>query len=545
VELAIFAPPKSCWLLSGDSLRLSQILINLTGNAIKFTKSGRIEVRIECKHVSAKRVSLIFKVTDTGIGMTPEVCESLFQPFTQADSSTSRHYGGTGLGLSITKKLVELMNGHIKVISKPEEGTTFLVELDFKRESGEQQWALPAIAPKQVLIVDDNDFARMALKAAVESLDWPVKTFSRADILLEQLLSTPDWQNDDVVLLTDWDMEPLNGLEFIQTLQAKLRLDQRPVTMLISGHDFSRLAEITEPLGVVPFSKPVVAQNLVDAYQAVKSDKQLPDVGLRKALKGIRILLVDDSPINLEVAQTLLKAEGAEVHCEESGSAAIDYLHSSGVQIDVVLMDIQMPEMDGYTATRHIRKSFDQKTLPILGLSANVLPEDKQKGRQAGMNDYLGKPIDIEKCIESILAVCQRPRSAADNAEDIAQELPAAAGKVAKLALIDQPFVEKSFARHQDLYRNMLVKFSERFARLAFDDADPEALMQLAHNLKGAAGNLGLKRLSAEAAEMESACKFGSEIQPVLISFKAVLSQTLQAIDDFEWARFLDNRQQQ
>ena len=393
--------------LQGDPFRLGQVLQNLIGNAIKFTETGQVIVRTVLKEHSSGQVRLEFSIEDTGIGITAEQLAGLFQPFTQADSSTGRKYGGSGLGLTISQRLVRLMDGEIRVESQPGVGSSFIfdVQLGLPSAQDSQPGApAPDFAGLRVLAVDDNLAALDAIRAVLESLRCQVTVSRSAEAGLETLAAGESFD----LLCMDWNIPgQMNGLQAIQLIRQTPALQTLPAILMVTAEEGLRLADNLEPDAYLV--KPVLHTNLVAgllkalrrAESAPAATDQLSENSeAMKKLAGSRVLLVEDNEINQVLAVELLSSAGMQVLIANNGEEAVQMVSQD--VFDVILMDIQMPGMDGYTACRQIRQLAKPEIaqLPIIAMTADALPRDREKAFIAGMNDYISKPVDFRQLIE-------------------------------------------------------------------------------------------------------------------------------------------------
>lgn len=405
--------------LIGDSLRLNQILINLLSNALKFTPGGG-SVRLEIRQIQKKnkRVRLRFTVSDTGIGMGGEFMGRLFQPFEQESAATSRQFGGTGLGMSICKNLVTLMGGTIAVKSELEVGSTFVVELDFDTAEtiGASSSHNQTLDSLKVLIADDDQDSCIHTSLLLDNLGilshW---VLSGAECVEEVLAAHKIGEEYDVCLI-DWKMPGMDGIEVTRRVREFVGPDT--TIIIITAYDWSSIEERAREAGANAFlSKPIFASTLYNMLLAATGiESAIKPHGNMKpglALKDRRVLLAEDNALNQEIAVELLKIAGIKVDCVGNGQEALNYFLANGDDCDLILMDIQMPVMDGYQATRAIRHSKrpKAKTIPIVAMTADAFHEDIVKASEVGMNGHLTKPIDsvrlyrmIEDSIVSSLA---------------------------------------------------------------------------------------------------------------------------------------------
>jgi signal transduction histidine kinase/CheY-like chemotaxis protein len=394
LELAIGVEPDVPRALVGDALRLQQVLVNLAGNAIKFTERGEISLRVARLPAPGGATVLRFAVRDTGIGLNEEQMARLFSPFTQADLSTTRRFGGTGLGLTISKGLIELMQGSIEAHSVPGEGSEFRFTVPLGA-SGDT--VPPASTPVHLLLADDNATSRQCIAQAIAAAGWTCDVFDTGADALARLQGGAAYD----ALLLDWHMADSSAL---------LDHGGPPVICLLNGYGREQLMEDMASARIAAcLAKPVTAVALREAVHAALATRGrdeapgLADTG-PALLAGVRILLVEDNPINQVVARGLLEQVGAHVTVAEDGAVAVALLRDrdGGVAYDLVLMDVQMPVMDGFTATRTIRDEL-QLGLPVIAMTAGVMASEREQCIAAGMNDFIGKPIDVEQMFETVV----------------------------------------------------------------------------------------------------------------------------------------------
>jgi PAS domain S-box-containing protein len=420
LELLLAVPPKLPSALVGDPWRLGQVLLNLANNAVKFTERGEVIVAIKLVEQGAQFVKLRFEVRDTGIGMSAEEQQRLFEPFSQADVSISRRYGGTGLGLAISWNLVQLMGGELQVNSAPGSGSRFYFTLPFKLQAEAAATASRSgTAPlrgARVLVVDDNAAARILLADMCADLGF------QADVAVDgkqavHLVIAADKQDVPYrLVLLDWKMPGMDGVECARMLgEQHLLRHPAPVILMVTAYSLDeatrQLSQEQVTVGAM-LNKPVTPSTLLDACTAVlgtlapppssraRPSGQTAEVGRPGGLEGARILLVEDNEINAELAVDLLTEAGVRVSVARNGKEALDSLAVR--QFDAVLMDCQMPVMDGYSATRALRQVKRLQELPVIAMTANAMVGDREAALAAGMNDQITKPIVIEEMFATL-----------------------------------------------------------------------------------------------------------------------------------------------
>src|SRR5438105_4579134 len=411
LEFLIHVAPAIPEQLLGDPFRLGQILTNFVNNAIKFTERGEIGLNIDLLERTGEKVQLKFSVRDTGIGMTREQAAKLFQPFSQADMSTTRKHGGTGLGLSISRKLAELMGGRVWLESEPGSGSTFnfTVWLDVGSATGTGKVVPERLAQLRVLVVDDNPVAREILQEPLSTLTARVDTVATG----KEAIATVQ-QNDatvpyDIVFM-DWRMPGMDGLQTSRHIKSDETLKHPPAIVLVTAFGREEVREEAERLQlegflVKPVTKSMIVDTLVNVFAHEGEAATVTANGEQAMrLRGARILLTEDNDINQQIAIELLEGTGATVTVANNGREALDLL-SNGPQpppFDVVLMDLQMPEMDGYQATARLRSDSRFIALPIIAMTAHATIEERQRCLSVGMNDHISKPIDPAMLFETV-----------------------------------------------------------------------------------------------------------------------------------------------
>jgi PAS domain S-box-containing protein len=413
LELLFKTDPAVPGALVGDPLRLGQILINLANNAVKFTDSGEIVVSTELVKKNKAQVTLKFSVQDTGVGMTEEQAAKLFQPFMQADSSTTRKYGGTGLGLTISKRLAEMMGGEIWVESEPGRGSTFSFTANFglgKEKAKERFKPSADLRGMKVLVVDDNATSRDILQEMLESFTFEVTVAASGPEGITELENAQEDKPFEVVVM-DWKMSGMDGIEASRRIKAHEGLNKIPAIILVTAYGREEIMQQADEVGLEGFLlKPVNPSMLFDTImqalgKAVPetsrvAQKRGQEANVLEGIRGENVLLVEDNEINQQVAKEILEGAGLIVALANDGQEGINAVKESNY--DVVLMDIQMPVMDGLTATREIRKDNRFKELPIIAMTAHAMAGDEEKSLEAGMNDHVAKPIDPDKLFSTL-----------------------------------------------------------------------------------------------------------------------------------------------
>jgi len=547
LEFLIDLPADVPTSLVGDPLRLGQILVNLSNNAVKFTEQGEITVAITPEGTDDDKVRLRFEVRDTGIGMTEEQRGKLFQAFSQADTSTTRKYGGTGLGLTISKRLVEMMGGEIGVDSEHGKGSTFYFTAKFGRSGSKirKRQIIPNdLQGMRVLIVDDNATSREIMAGFMDAFSFEYDEAASGPEAIQEL-ETAQEDNPYRLVLMDWKMPGMNGIEAGRHIKQHKKLKTIPAIIMVSAYGREELmkeAKAAELDGYLV--KPVTQSMLFDTIMfAFDKETEGAPVSSRIGatpeiadhVRGAHLLLVEDNEINQQVARELLEQAGISVAIANNGKESVDALKNEG--FDGVLMDLQMPVMGGIEATQEIRKDEKFRDLPIIAMTANAMAGDREKCIEAGMNDHVAKPIDIKELFEVLdkWITASNP-VAAPKAEEkgIAPEEI----RIPELTGIDVADGLKRVAGNRKLYRNILLKFRDSQAdaiievRAALDNDDLETATRAAHTLKGVAGNIGANALQEAAKELEAELKQGltNGLEPLFEAVEAQLAQVLPGL---------------
>ncbi|WP_407279367.1 response regulator [Aromatoleum evansii] len=557
LELLFNAAPDVPTALVGDPLRLGQVLVNLGNNAVKFTETGEIVVGIETVSQTAEQVELQFSVRDTGIGMSPEQCESLFRSFTQADASTTRKYGGTGLGLAISKRLVEMMKGRIWVESAVGRGSTFHFTARFGLQAEpavRRMLRADELQDVRVLVVDDNASAREIFSAMLRHFGLAVDVAWDGSQALDMIVAADARSAPYDLVLMDWKMPVIDGVEAVRRLQAGHPARQ-PAVIMVTAYGREEALGSAELRGVAiksVLTKPVTASRLLEAIGEALDKRGLVDTRAHESidgssaamatLAGARVLLVEDNEMNQELATDLLRQAGIEVVVAGNGQEALDTL-ARDARFDGILMDCQMPVMDGYTATREIRRNPAWAKLPVLAMTANTMAGDRDKAIAAGMDDHIAKPLDVSGMFVT-LAKWIRPAAGAPAS---AAALPAAPEKGAA-ALPSLPGIDVAAGLattmdNRELYLRMLARFRDTQSRFAEQfaaaqaDPDPSAAMRAAHTLKGNAANIGARGVQSAAEALELACRDGlpvAQLTPLLDWTLAELEPVIEGLRRIE-----------
>jgi two-component system sensor histidine kinase/response regulator len=538
--------------LRGDSLRLKQVLINLITNAIKFTESGLIDIHIWVAERKEEMVKLAIDVRDTGIGMTTEQMGRLFQAFTQAESSTTRTYGGTGLGLTISRRLLELMGGGLSVSSELGVGSTFhalawlRLDLQMSRQEGPN---LEVLRNWRILLVDDNPVARSVLEDLLRELCPWIENASSGEEAIRTVLTALKQEHPYDVIFMDWMMPGLDGCSTAEELEMRLEQHYPPVIM-VTGFDKEQALQDHPDASIQGFlTKPVTGSSLRRALakltHAEPQGAEKPagaepsDSGWN--LEGLRVLLVEDNEINQQIAVELLRAAGSQVVVAQNGLEALEALEQAPPPFHVVLMDLAMPVMDGWEATRRIRTDPRWQELPILAMTAHAFAEERDRCLTAGMQDHLTKPIDPDRFYRALTPY--RPQNEAASATRAAQETHAPINRelqpleTLREGGVDVAGALRRTAGNETLYLKLLNSFltTHRDAAQKLEETlqrgDQTSAERLVHTIKGVAGNLGAMALHASADVLEQALREGTSPAQGQELFNQCLAATVNLLD--------------
>jgi len=503
--------------LIGDSLRLQQVLINLAGNALKFTLTGQVIVSVELLQRLDAAVRVRIAVTDSGIGISDEQTGRIFEGFNQAETSTTRRFGGSGLGLVICKRLVALMGGDLRVESEVGVGSRFWFDITLGVD-GAHAVADATVVDRQLrlLVADDNQLAGELLVRTVAALGWQADLVGGGIDAVKRISeSVRAGQPYDVVLM-DWRMPDLDGLNAARLIRGAKDSLPLPVVVMVTAYGREVLAEARET-GEAPFAgfltKPITPKQLNEVVlRALNADNMHPPEIEEPAAKpaarlaGLNLLVVEDNALNRQVAEGVLRAEGAQVQLAEGGIEGVKRATTSGIPFDAVLMDIQMPDIDGFEATRRIRANPRFSSLPIIAMTANASNADRQACLAAGMNDHVGKPIDVEQLVSALHAQIDGKKIALGLASG---HPPAGAGVIAEPLLETKASIVARFGGNIALINSVLANFGsqteKQLALLSQQIAheEPLAAASVLHAIKGTAGTVGARALSARAGQLE------------------------------------------
>ncbi len=537
IEVSPELPPA----LVGDALRLGQVLLNLVTNAVKFTESGGIVLSLRQLQRDSKRVTISFSVKDSGIGMTKDEQSRLFKPFTQADVSATRKYGGTGLGLAICHQLVRMMGGEIGVSSEPDNGSEFTFVIEYTISSLLPQQIVPresGVGNKRVLVIDDSHSSREIFSAQLLSLNYRVTTVGNASQGITELkLACADNPFDLVIM--DWAMPEIDGFEAVRMIKTDPAIAPKPKIIMTTAYGSDEVKEHARLAGLDGYiCKPVNISMLFDSImgalgkdtQTSHKTKETIDVsGNLAAIHGARVLLVEDNEFNQQVATEMLKSMGLSVTLAVDGEQALEKLRNE--TFDAVLMDVQMPVLDGLEATRRLRRMAGLDTIPVIAVTAHAMVQDRQRCLDAGMNDYMSKPINSSE-LKRLLVKWITPR------QDIPHcPPPPTNDKVSLPHSLPGINLETGLQMcncNRSLYLDMLHKFhlSKRNdpdeIRAFLAAGDRETAGRMAHSMKSVAAILGANDLSAAARVLEEV--ISKNLDDQLETQMARYAQTLKLI---------------
>ncbi|WP_321493788.1 PAS domain S-box protein [uncultured Desulfobacter sp.] len=518
LELMFDLPCTLPTALVGDPLRLGQVLLNLGNNAVKFTPKGEVVISARVAEESEKEATFKFAIRDTGIGMTKKQQGKLFQHFSQADTSITRKYGGAGLGLAISKKLTEMMGGRIWVESTPDAGSIFFFTACFAKQAQTETLIRhnKNSAPLHILVADDNATARSIFLEMLTGFGFTAD-LAESPEAAHRLLEQQNIARPYDLAILDYSFSNTNGIEIARTMQANATRTHAPMVILVTAYNNMNITHEARDVHIIKevLSKPIMPSTMFDAIMMVKQGKlrresrsmlRQDEITQQTArLKTAKILIVEDNDINQDVAADLLTNHGIDYKIAENGQVALEMLEKD--HFDGILMDCQMPVMDGYTATRKIREDKRFKDLPIIAMTANVMAGDREKSLAAGMNDHIGKPIRIKELFEAMdrwikPAISMQPQPSRETEN-----------KLGNIPGIDTTAGLETVQGNHELYLRMLDKFFNRYREFekefiaARQDKDETAPMRCAHTLKGLAANIGALGIREKAAILESACR--------------------------------------
>ena len=512
----------------GDSLRISQIITNLLGNAVKFTQDGEIGIYIK----KIKQDRFRFEISDTGIGLTQEQQGRLFKAFSQADGSTTRKYGGTGLGLRISKQLTELMNGKIWIESEVGIGSKFIFEIDLEEIHKEHNYSL--FSDKKVLIVDDNETWHEILENSLNMFDIQVfHSYSGKESL--EILKKCDKSYD--LILMDWNMPELDGIETVRQIEEQCTNMSIPSIIMVSSFREDAISKLAHDVGVNLFlQKPINPSILHDVLNNIFLNSSLEFINDKDKdaeslvnelhlLDNNNILLVEDNKTNQLVMLGLLEDSDINIDIANNGQEAVNLYTQNPTKYDLILMDLQMPIMDGYEATIEIRAK--DKEIPIIALTANAMVEDVKKTKSVGMNAHLNKPIDVEKLYSTLLTFISNKNSS--NVKSFKNETINNNIEIPNFKHINSEKGLSFLAGNSKLYMKMLKRFYELYKDFKLEILDKEEFQRATHTLRGLSANIGattlyniIEKIDNKPRNQDLINQFNSEFSDVLDDLKRI-----------------------
>jgi signal transduction histidine kinase/DNA-binding response OmpR family regulator/HPt (histidine-containing phosphotransfer) domain-containing protein len=532
--LNLFIAPNVPVMAMGDSGRLRQILLNVAGNAIKFTSTGEVEISVSRQNRVDDQVHLEFCVRDTGIGIAEEKIPELFRPFEQADSSISRRYGGTGLGLSITQQLVHMMGGSIGITSKLGDGTTIRFTIAFAPSNAIAESKTVEgldLSGKHILVVDDRQANREILQAYIREAggraDTAVNGRSAIDVFRYKEKTGAPYD----VAIIDMMLPDMTGFDVARALQAGSKAIATKLVMLSSGSSPGQQRE-AEEIGFHAFlMKPILRRDLVATISQVSggsdsADRDGPSSAHVTHNFGAHVLVAEDNPVNMEVARQYLIELGCRVEIAENGKEAVAAVEKR--RYDLILMDCQMPILDGLSATRKIRE-YEEKTaavaMPIVAVTANAYEEDRRACLASGMDDYLSKPFSPEQLADILLKWVKIDASGTQR--DVEGEAPALDQEFVRILRGSRP---QFFQRLLDLFTGFAPGALEQ-VQICYLDNDAEAIMRLAHSLKSSSANIGASNLAEECANLQQIARSGWNAENFAVAISATEKEFARVMD--------------
>jgi PAS domain S-box-containing protein len=554
LEVLFHIDPRVPHLLVGDPLRLHQVLVNLCDNAIKFTEQGEVVLTTEMMEKSDKKITLRFSVRDTGIGMNAEQIDKLFQAFTQADTSMTRKYGGTGLGLVISKVLVNMMEGDIRVESEVGKGSMFTFTAVFGLSAQKEDKLLKStkiLQGMKVLVVDDDAASLDSLQGMLESFSFDVSQAVSGEEGLKKLENASKDRPYEL-LLVDWKTLGMGSFEASRWEKSYSAHSKIPTIIMVGDDSREEIMRQADQVGLESFlSKPFSQSDLFDIIiqtvnrytsELIRPPVLEDQMILRlKAIQGARILLVEDNEINQQLARELLEGVGFVVTIANNGHEAVSVVQDK--EFDAVLMDVQMPVMDGYKATLEIRKHERFRDLPIVAITSHAMAGDKEKSLEAGMNDHITKPINPDQLFSTLLAWI-KPGKRAIPDDFLAKRRQKAAKRAERLPIeMTGIEVQTGLVRaggNQSLYVDLLSKFHRDYSdatsqiKSAFDNGEHELAQRLVHTVKGVSGSIGALDLENAASELETAVRqeSASDLEDLSDKFDTELNIVLESISN-------------
>ncbi|HRE41554.1 MAG TPA: response regulator [Ignavibacteria bacterium] len=520
LELIFDVDKKIPDILIGDPLRLKQVLLNLCSNSVKFTERGEVVIKISLKEISENKCKIVFSVKDTGIGMTKEQMGNLFNAFSQADMSTTRKYGGTGLGLTISQRLVNMMGGKIELESEFGKGSNFYFTSEFgiakEKEDKNLKKDLKEITGLKILVCDDNSTSREVIDESLKAFGINCELATNGLEALGKLESQTDQPFD--LLIIDYMMPEINGFETIELIKHNMNIKKQPKLLVITAYNNEEFQDILENSGVKnylikPFSYSSLLDEILNIFgKQIKSKvtgEDSKNIDLFNKFRGAHILIVDDNNINREVARDLLEEAELEIDEATNGKEALEkIIHSSDENpYDIVLIDLQMPIMDGYEATKKLREIEKFKELPVIALTADAVTGTIEKCKDVGMTDFISKPIDPKELYIK-LAKWTKILNPNKKSEKIIKEKSPVI-KIVQTEKINYKEALSRFNENKKILHKILIKFSDNYKNFEYDlknsfkSNDKDSTKRLVHTLKGLAGTICASELYSIAVETD------------------------------------------
>ncbi|MDG9667759.1 response regulator [Hahella sp. CR1] len=555
VELLFDIDPDIPYDMLGDGLRLKQILINLVGNAVKFTDAGEIVLSARLLKRTERELELFFSVRDTGIGISPENLQNIFDGFSQAEASTSRRFGGTGLGLAICRRLVDLMKGQMSVESTPGEGSTFkfTVKLGVVGDTQDLRRTIPNLHKLNVLVVDDNDTAREIVAGMAQGFGWRTDLAASGAEAVVYLEASRDSARPYDVIFVDYLMPEESGLEVCRKVRSMDFGDVRPILVMMSAqgreilerHSQSGDEAMLDSFIVKPITASVLLDSVADARAAGRkgSSTSYHWRSSGQMLKGLKLLVVEDNPTNQQVAMELLNSEGAQVEIACNGAECLEMVKRAQPGYDLVLMDIQMPVMDGYCATGEIRNRLGLADLPIVAMTANAMSSDRNACLSVGMNDHVSKPFELGQLVEVILkqtgleSRLQKVASLHTTTSLFTEEEL----QFANSLQIDVASALARFGGSLGTYRTAVSGYKKEVLTLLEEwdayfapSGEPEQAANVLHTLKGLAGSIGSGGHMNIIQDVELALRNHELDENLLAALRRELERTPQIVVEID-----------
>jgi signal transduction histidine kinase/CheY-like chemotaxis protein len=509
--------------LLGDALRVRQVLLNLAGNALKFTERGEVVLAVKVVQLTPTAVELQFAVQDSGIGIAPDKLGYIFQGFSQAEASTTRRFGGTGLGLAISQRLVTLMGGQLAVESQLGHGSRFYFNLTFALPASNELPTPSMASPptsQHALLVDDHPLAREVLQDMLRAMGWTCDCLASGEQALAKLqqVDCPSYQ----LILLDGQMPDLDGWQTAAQIRQLPTGHAIPLIIMLSGHGRELLAadgQLEAALAENYLLKPITASTLFDAIQdargqPTRASQQARETQTSQRLRGLRLLVVEDNPLNQQVARELLSLCGAQVSIASGGIEGVAQALAADPPFTALLMDLQMPDIDGFEATRRLLAAPAFNGAPIIAMTANVFASDIEQCLAAGMADHIKKPIDLEDLINTLLRHCPvTDGPAVTDAALLAQSSAPPTPSPSDASSLDSSAAIRRLGGDGALYAKLLLAFSnDALAQVnnlenSIETQQWQAAMRHLHTLKGNAGTIGAIALANLADQGEQRCK--------------------------------------